>query len=605
MRFGSCLVRAVSAASLGVVLTAVRPVSAQTSGLSALETTTVKEAAARLGTSDVIDTAPEGKLVERVDIVVLDVFDEHDPVPDVVNVFHVMTRPWVIRQELLFDAGEPYSAHRADESARNLRKIPQLSLVLVVPLQGSAPDRVRVLVITRDVWSLRLSWDLQGSAGQGGTTITKFTLNPTEMNFLGTHTIVGALFNLDPGTYSFGLNAAKRRLFGSDIEVNLVGGLVYGRATGNAEGSFGSFTYGSPLRTTSDRWGWGTGVAYRYDIARRYANGGVERFDAEVTSENDALPIEYHRERFIGGVELVRSFGTTQKYDVSIGADADRRLARYKHRPGADPRAEQELIAEYLPVNDTRMGPFAQLRTHGERYHHTIDLETLELQEDYRLGPEILLRAYPASTALGSTRDLLGITSGVSYTASLGDGLVRVGGVNTIEYETHGNHDASVQARAHVAAPRLAFARFVADGIFADRYENYLNLNYSLGGDTRLRGYPLSGFEGSFRGSKALAVNAECRTTSVNIWSARVGLDAFYDVGDAVDDLADLSLKQSVGLGVRILFPYFDRVVFRVDWGFPLTPGYPTFPGGLFVTFGQAFSMPELPTPTVMVPDLE
>jgi hypothetical protein len=100
-------------------------------------------------------------------------------------------------------------------------------------------------------------------------------------------------------------------------------------------------------------------------------------------------------------------------------------------------------------------------------------------------------------------------------------------------------------------------------------------------------------------------VNAECRTTSVNIWSARVGLDAFYDVGDAVDDLADLSLKQSVGLGVRILFPYFDRVVFRVDWGFPLTPGYPTFPGGLFVTFGQAFPMPELPTPTVMAPDLE
>ena len=306
-------------AVLGLALTLGAAANAEPERLSILEARTLEETAKRLGTSGTPAVAPEGKLIERVDIVVLDVFDEHDPVPDVANVVHAKTRDWVIRQELLFDAGDPYSEKWADETARNLRKIRQLSLVLVVPIEGSAPDRVRVLVITRDVWSLRLNWDFAGTAGKGGPTITKLVINPSEENFLGTHTSVGALFTLDAGSYSVGASASKRRLFGTDLEVNALGGVVFGRVNNEAEGAFGLFTYGSPIRTTTDHWGWGTGIAFRDDIARRYdVDGGVERFDAEVTPEDDELPIEYTRERFVGGVEVVRSFGQHDKYDVLV-----------------------------------------------------------------------------------------------------------------------------------------------------------------------------------------------------------------------------------------------------------------------------------------------
>jgi hypothetical protein len=607
MRFGRFrprVVLAVVIAVLGVVLPSGRA-RGESSELSAYEATTVKEAAARVGARGEVVTTPDGKLVERVDIVVLDVFDEHDPVPDVVNVVHAKTRDFVIEQELLFAVGEPYSSHRADESARNLRKIRQLSLVLVVPLEGSAPDRVRVLVITRDVWSLRLNWDFQGGVEGGRVTINRLVIQPTEENFLGTHTIVGANFTLDPGSYSFGAIVGRRRLFGSDIELDLRGGIIYGRASDAPEGSYGSFTYGAPIRTTSDEWGWGTGIAFQDGVARRYDAGQVERYDAEVTPENDALPIEYDSERFVGGVEVVRSFGQSEKFDVSLGAEADRTLARYHHREGADPRAEQELIDVWLPVNDTRISPFIQLRTHGERYHHTIELETLALQEDYRLGPEVLLRAYPASSKAGSTRDLIGLTSGLSYTASLGDGLLRGVVENTVEYEFNGDHNAVFGAQLHAATPRLGLGRFVADGIVFDRYENYLNRYYGLGGDTRLRGYPSSGFQGSLRGTTVVAVNPEFRTPSVDILSMHVGVAGFYDLGAAANGFEALSFLQSVGLGLRILFPYFDRTVFRIDWGFPLTPGYSTFPGAVFVAFGQAFSMPVLSTPTVMTPDID
>ena len=168
------------------------------------------------------------------------------------------------------------------------------------------------------------------------------------------------------------------------------------------------------------------------------------------------------------------------------------------------------------------------------------------------------MRAYPASTAAGSTRDLLGLESGLSYTLSAGDGMARLVAVSTIEYELHGNHEAVIEAQVHAATPRFGFGRIVVDGVLADRYENYLNLEYSLGGSGRLRGYPLAGFEGSLRGETVVAGNAEFRTTSADIFSMQVGLDAFYDTGAAADGFDSLAFLHSVGLGLRILFPYFE-----------------------------------------------
>jgi len=606
MRFGLRVEQALSIVLFAIVaLGFARVARAEGGTMSAYERRTADEAAARLHEKRIDPLAAEGKLIERVEVVILDVFDEHDPVPDFVNAVHTMTREYVVRQELLFHIGEQFSLARADETARNLRKLRQLSLVLVVPVSGSAPDRVRLIVITRDVWSLRINIDVEGAAGPAGTAVTGLSINPTEENFLGTHTTVGGLFTLDPGSYSIGAIAKQRRVLGTDLEYDVNANVIYNRASGEPEGSFGSFAYGAPLRTTDARWGWGTGVYFLNEVARRFDQGRVQRFDAEVTNADDALPIEYHRERQIGGFEVVRSYGRGSRYDFSLGVEADRRYARYAHHPGAEPRAERELVATWLPVSDTRVSPFVQLRTHEERYEHTINLDTLALQEDFRLGPEILLRAYPASTAVASTRDLVGLKSGVSYTLPLGDGLARGVATNVVEYEFQGRHDASLEARARVATPTLGFGRFVVDGVLRDRYENFLNRRFQLGGDGRLRGYAPSGFRGSFIGPHVVAINTEFRTGSVDILSAEVGLAAFHDAGHAADRFSDLSLKQSAGIGFRALFPQVNRTVFRVDWGFPLSPGYPAFPGGVFLSFGQAFPTPELDTPTVMLPDLE
>jgi hypothetical protein len=52
-----------------------------------------------------------------------------------------------------------------------------------------------------------------------------------------------------------------------------------------------------------------------------------------------------------------------------------------------------------------------------------------------------------------------------------------------------------------------------------------------------------------------------------------------------------------VGTGLRVLFPEFDRVVFRADLGFPVGAGRDlpgVTPVSFFLSLGQAFTVPGL-----------
>lgn len=586
--------------ALGALFFGARPARSEPHALTPYERARVRETVERLGLAPEPEPTPDGKIVEAIDVEVLEVFDHTDPVPKFVNVFHATTRERVVRRELLFEVGEPFATAQADESARNLRKLRQHSLVVVVALPGAAPDRVRVLVLVKDVWSLRLNYHLEAS----DRSLDYLVLNLAEENLLGTHTTLGGTFSLDPGTYSFGLNGQKRRMFGSDILLTVQGSVVYGRATGRPEGSAGGLAYGAPLANVDSKWGWGTGVAVREETVRYYDEGRVARYDAPGTPEEEALPLEYRAERLVGGYEVTRSFGRTDKLDLTVGVDADRRYYYFEPPPGTSPAASAQFRDEWVPVTDTRVGPFVQLYQHDETYLRTSELETLGLEENYQLGFATLLRLYPASRSVGSSRDLVGVLGALSYTLPLGDGLLRVGGMNRIEYERSGRHDADAFGRLRVASPRLAFLRVHVDGILRSRYQNYLNSRFGLGGDTRLRGYPPAGVKNALLGPSVAALNAEIRSRSVGILGTAAGLAVFYDAGDAGERLSDLRLKQSVGLGARVALPQFSRMVMRADWAFPFqpAPGYATFPGAFYITFDQAFTMPELKPPTVMDP---
>jgi Omp85 superfamily domain len=141
-----------------------------------------------------------------------------------------------------------------------------------------------------------------------------------------------------------------------------------------------------------------------------------------------------------------------------------------------------------------------------------------------------------------------------------------------------------------IVTPRLGFGRLVFDASGLLRYHNFLNRTSYLGGEGRLRGYPSN----YFFGKDIVAYNLEFRSRPLELLSVQFGAAAFFDVGHAADALRDLHPRKSAGIGLRMLFPQLNRVVFRADVGFPLAhrldPG--VSPWSATIAFEQAFTLP-------------
>jgi Omp85 superfamily domain len=561
---------------------------------SAYEEATIASALAALGLER--DPAPQGKVVEGVDAVRLEVIEERDPAPRFLNVFHALSRESVIVREVLLHPGELWSQTLADETRRNLAALPQLSLVLVFAARGAAPDAVRAVVVTKDVWSLRLNWNIAFTNGG----LESLSANPAETNFLGLHHTVGLLLTLFPSSYSAGAQYSVPRIAGSHVAADLDAGFSFERASGRREGSFGDVILSQPLWSSRTEWAWSAGVSWLDEVTRLYRGGQLAGFalgsDAVCLDLGPRCVPWAYKTHFVDvAASVTRSFGWASKRDVTVGFDARTSEFRLPSLAGFDPATVQAFAATRLPASEDRVGPFFQVRAYRTDHLRVLDLETLALQEDYRLGPETYLRVYPVLAALGATRTLVGLSAGAAYTAALGDGLARAGlePIAELDTATGTARDASLLGTLRVASPRARAGRLVVDAVLLDRFENHLRRTSSLGGGDRLRGYPSA----YVIGSNVAAANAEYRSPALQLLrSIQLGGVAFLDAGDAFDRWRDARLEASAGLGARVLFPQLDRVVFRVDVGFPLVRPLRNGaqPVGFFVTFGQAFGLYEV-----------
>jgi hypothetical protein len=588
-----------------------QPVSL-TTRYSAYEDQAIRDAASALGTE--LDPAPQGKEIERVDFVRIEPIDPHDPAPLVLNRVHVTSRPSVLRHELLVREGSTWSDVLVDESARNLRLLPQLSLVLCVPMRGSSPDRVRLVVITKDVWSLYVDFDLVLSGG-----LQNLDLEPKETNFLGLHQTVLGRFVLTPDTYSLGASYQVPRFAGRFLSFSADANVILNSGNGSSEGHYGSVSVGRPLHSSLTEWAWAANVQWDDKVFRQYNGTQVCTWSApsncdapgqSPTGPPPYVPWMYRQRTILEEAELVRSYGWKTKGDFSVGASMGN--ASYiapQPSPGVDRTAIKEFMAAVAPRSEARVGPFVQWHGYSSDFLRITDFDTLALQEDYRLGHEVYLRVYPVLSALGSTRDFVGTYAAASYGARLGDGVARALVESTIEGGPDDIKDAYINAEIGVATPRLlGIGRLALDLTVLDRLRNYMNALSSLGYDSRLRGYPTQ----KFHGWDMVVSNLEFRFRPVEIASLQFAATAFYDVGDAFGDAThgfeSLSPKQSVGVGLRVLFPQVTRSVLRIDLGVPLSG--PSIPGGIqaalapgpFVTFGQALGLPGPSPPGVGLP---
>ena len=535
------------------------------------------------------EAAPEGKIVERIDVVPLDVFEPRDPIPTWVNILHVTSRRDVIRRELLLEEGHPYRQLLVDDTIRNLRRLVQLSVVLVVATKGTSPDRVGVIIITKDVWSLRLSWDAVATAGG----IEELDLQPTEENFLGTHQLLRAYYTLQPSAQTFGLGTVTPRIGTSRVALVSLAEVMVNRSSGSPEGSFGSLVAGQPLYSTIADWAWTADAGWNDVIARRYVNAQPSLYVDPVTGQS--IPYEYRFREYFTGYTLTRSLGRETKHDVSVGFGLDRQVYR-SDAVGADPQTVSDFVASKVPTSDTRVGPSFRYHGYSSRYLRVFDFDTLALQEDQRLGHDVALGLYPSFRALGANRDVLSLFGAAQMTFAVRDGLFRALVQSVVETDPTTVSDASINPAIHFVSPTVAgLGRVVFDAQLLYRFRNYLNLQTLLGGGDRLRGYPTS----FFVGQDVVSMNLEFRTRPVEILTCQFAGIGFLDSGDAFQSVDSLTPYQSVGVGVRALFPQLDRTVFRVDVGVPFehprdATGAVIPPYSIVATFGQAFDTPSV-----------
>jgi hypothetical protein len=582
-----------------------RPVS-RTFDYSPYERESIQDALKQLHLE--LDPEPEGKRVEGIDTVRLDVVEKRDPLPGLLNVFHVTTRDYVIDREVLLRPGDEWAQVIADETARNLRALPQLSLVLVLATRGRTPGSVRALVITKDIWSLRLEWDVS----LPNLKLEQLSLNPSETNLFGRHQTVGARFDYRPESVSIGGRYYVPRLFGTRVSFTGDANVIINTRAPDPRvpddpplGSFGSVGVQKPLWSTLTEWSWGGSVAWRSEVTRRYSNAEIANFRLSPSTKCGTpspycVPWRYDSNLVSAGAFVTRSFGWDLKHDFSLGFAVDYRAYQVPDltrtdasgTPYFDAATVDAFTRTRVPLTDHRVGPYVQYRTYSTSFLRVTNSESFALQEDYRIGHDAYVRVYPVFEALGSSRSFVGVTTGVQYGHNIGDGFVRVGGEALAEIQTKDGvvSDAAFEGMTRLTSPRFFAGRMVFDTRVLTRPRNYLQRTSFLGGDGRLRGYPTS----YLAGKDVLAFNLEYRSRPLQLWSMHAGGVLFYDVGDAFDGWKNLSPKQSAGFGVRALFPQFNRIVFRVDVGFPLT--YPLDPGvgaaSVFVSFEQAFAVP-------------
>ena len=112
-----------------------------------------------------------------------DVFDTSNPKTSAwfhrwANALHIISKEKMIRANLLFEEGDPYSASRAAESARILR-----GLDLMNPVEITAREvegGVEVIVETHDKWSLQVGGEFDSYGDR-----QSFGLGVTEENVAG------------------------------------------------------------------------------------------------------------------------------------------------------------------------------------------------------------------------------------------------------------------------------------------------------------------------------------------------------------------------------------------------------------------------------------
>ena len=300
------------------------------------------------------------------------------------NNLHRVTRPHVIRRELLLDACLPYDSARAAETERNLRALGTFRKVDVDTV--SAPGGVVLRVTTSDGWSTRPEFGFSSTGDQ-----STFTVGITEENFLGHAIVAGFRYSSDPDRRTTSLRFTQRRTFG-DFGVQLAG-------DNRTDGWNASIAVTRPFFAFESRSAVGALVAGSDGDVRRY-RGGLREPELILARRLGLAQVYAGRALSASPSAFWRVGGTVQ-----VTSDA------YAPAGIASERATVANVELWTELSRSRYIEVEQYRSMGRA-------------EDIDLSPRLHAGFLLAPRALGYERDGVGVSLRSGMGVPLGGGFL-------------------------------------------------------------------------------------------------------------------------------------------------------------------------------------
>ena len=259
-----------------------------------------QESISQQATPPVIDTI----IVNRSNVFPPDVA-EGSGIFRFMNSIHIVTREHVIRNELLFEVGQPLDSTLIAETERNLRK---KNIFREVTFDTIRVDgRLAVEVDTRDGWSLKPKFSL--GAASDGTITGQIGINDINLFGTGNQAFVAYEKQVDRQ----GINASVK--FSRILTTNLD---LRGNYAGLSDGKNGNWYLGFPLRSVQSR----SGLEHN-GLA---ANQNVIQYRVDDAGEDSTV---FRREALILDLDATLALRTSGRGFLRVGAHGEFRNEGY------------------------------------------------------------------------------------------------------------------------------------------------------------------------------------------------------------------------------------------------------------------------------------
>lgn len=464
-----------------------------------------------------------GKIIRNITITRRNVFD--DKIGEKTrfyyrwgNSLHYLTREKIIRQELLFNAGDTLDIDRVVESQRNLRLKGFLGDVDIAAAPIGA-DSIDLYLTTTDLWTTKVEFYLDLAGGNYSTAV-----GATESNLLGSGKTIQ--FSAEKGNDQSGffLYHFDHRLLGTRLALDL----GYSDYTFNREFTI---NLGRPQYSLSVPYGFQLKILTARSRPRLFYRG-EEYF-------------RYRQDKNIFGAAGVYTLGRNTRLSIITAYDYD--------GENFSEDIPNSPLNYAIPPDEIMSYPSLGIRVATIEYGVEKYLDSAGNDEDMAYGTAFKYRFGKSIHDLGA--DYIGY-----FQYAAGQFLVKprswlyIGGLDEVTWWGHYGRSERIR---HISRAAIYIKPAVSHTLalsamtdFAWRQRNAYQVY--LGGGNGLRGY--SFYE--FSGSKLAVSNVEYKFyTPFEIMTVKLGAAVFCDLGNVWRQSEDIDLgelKSDIGIGLRL-----------------------------------------------------